>query len=123
MTPQSIPVSETYEALVAGVRFKTAVMRACMVLKTSSTFEEEAPGEKPSSTARRAEDRTQSTVRNAQRRATATAGIRESQSLDVFLCKLMLSLLQTMLTGDCAPLLDDDDVGLNVLGYRLSRRT
>ena len=37
MTPQLIPVSETYEALVAGVR-KTAVMRACMVLKTSSTF-------------------------------------------------------------------------------------
>ena len=37
MTPQLIPVSETCEALVAGVR-KTAVMRACMVLKTSSTF-------------------------------------------------------------------------------------
>ena len=33
-----MPVSETYEALVAGVR-KTAVMRACMILKTSSTFE------------------------------------------------------------------------------------
>ena len=38
MTPQLIPVSETEEALVAGVR-KTAVMRACMVFKTSSTFE------------------------------------------------------------------------------------
>ena len=37
MTPQLIPVSETYEALVAGIR-KTAVMRACMVLKTYSTF-------------------------------------------------------------------------------------
>jgi len=59
MTPQPIPVSETDEALVTGARFKTAVMRACMVLKTSSTFEEEAPGEKPSSTAR-VEDRTQS---------------------------------------------------------------
>ena len=38
MTPQLIPVSETYEALVAGVR-KTAVIRPYMVLKTSSTFE------------------------------------------------------------------------------------
>ena len=38
MTPQLIPVCETYEALVAGVR-KTVVMRACMALKTSSTFE------------------------------------------------------------------------------------
>ena len=39
MTPQLIPgVSETYEAPVAGVR-KTAAMRACMVFKTFSTFE------------------------------------------------------------------------------------
>ena len=38
MMLQLIPVSETYEALVAGVR-KTAVMRVCMILKTSSTFE------------------------------------------------------------------------------------
>ena len=38
MTPQLIPVSEKYEALVARVR-KTAVMRLCMVFKTSSTFE------------------------------------------------------------------------------------
>ena len=38
MMPQLIPVSETYETFVAGVR-KTAVMRACMVLKTFSTFE------------------------------------------------------------------------------------
>ena len=38
MTPRLIPVSETYEALAAGVR-KTAAMRACMVFKTSSTFE------------------------------------------------------------------------------------
>ena len=38
MTPQLIPVCETYEALVAGIR-KTAVMRACMILKTCPTFE------------------------------------------------------------------------------------
>ena len=38
MTSQLIPVCETYEALVAGVR-KTAAMRACIVFKTSSTFE------------------------------------------------------------------------------------
>ena len=38
MTPRLIPVSETYEALAAGVR-KTAAMRACMVSKTLSTFE------------------------------------------------------------------------------------
>ena len=38
MTPQLIPVCETYEALVAGAR-KTAAMRACTVFKTSSTFE------------------------------------------------------------------------------------
>ena len=37
MTPQLIPVCETYEALVAGAR-KTAVMRACMVFKTYSSF-------------------------------------------------------------------------------------
>ena len=38
MTPQLIPVSEKYEALVAGAR-KTAGIRACMVFKTSSTFQ------------------------------------------------------------------------------------
>ena len=38
MTPQLIPVSEKYEALVAGAR-KTAGIRACMVFKTSSTLE------------------------------------------------------------------------------------
>ena len=38
MTPQLIPVSEMYEALVAGVR-KTAAMHACMVFETYSTFE------------------------------------------------------------------------------------
>ena len=38
MTPQLIPVWEKYEALVAGVR-KIAVLRACMVFKTYSSFE------------------------------------------------------------------------------------
>ena len=38
MMPQLIPVSETYEALVAGVK-KTTAMHACMVFKTYSNFE------------------------------------------------------------------------------------
>ena len=38
MTPQLIPVSELYEALVAGAR-KTAVLHSCMVFKTYSSFE------------------------------------------------------------------------------------
>ena len=38
MMPQLIPVSKSFEALVAGVR-KTAFVQACMVLKTPSAFE------------------------------------------------------------------------------------
>ena len=38
MTPQLILVCNKYETLVAGAK-KTAAMRACMVFKTSSAFE------------------------------------------------------------------------------------